>query len=170
MVMKTAQQTNLIAAHRQDISQCTAHANHAGVAATCLPFLAPAHKSRRVAHVWRVRALRCGRRITLQLSDTSQRNPKFAQILPSQMVPNLHSRFTPRPLVLLHGQHVHAGASPNRITRRWATDHKASGPTAAKSYTNPASRSCCRIHIRKLHPSRYIGSRFGGFFLLSDER
>ena len=44
-----------------------------------------------------------------------------------------------------------------------------SGPAAAKSYTNPVSRSCWRIHIRKLHPSRYIGSRFGGFFLLSAE-
>ena len=60
-------------------------------------------KARRFAHVWRVRALRCGRRATLQLSDTSQRGPKFAQILPNQMVPNLHSRFTQLSLALLHG-------------------------------------------------------------------
>ena len=48
-------------------------------------------KARRFAHVWRVHALRCGRRATLQLSDTSQRSPKFAQILPGQTVLNLPS-------------------------------------------------------------------------------
>jgi len=170
MVMKTAQQTNLIAAHRQGISQCTAHANHAGIAATCHPFIAPAHKSRCFAHIWRVRALRCGCRATLQLSDTSQRSPKFAQILPGQTVPNLHSRFTPLSFALLPGQsgyqRHHLVGSPDdgqQIT-------KASGSAAAKSYTNPVSRSRCRIHIRKLHPSRYIGSRSGGFFCLSHQR
>ena len=127
-------------------------------------------KARRFAHVWRVHALRCGRRATLQLSDTSQRSPQFAQILPSQLVPNLHSRFTPLSFVLLPGQsgyqrHLLAGSpddgQPITIASRLA---------AAKSYTTPVSRTCCRIHIRKLHPSRHIGSRFGGFFCLSHQR
>ena len=67
-------------------------------------------KARRFAHVWRIRALRCGRRATLQLSDTSQHSPKFAQILPDQTVPNLHSRFTLLSFALLPGQSGHTSA------------------------------------------------------------
>ena len=67
-------------------------------------------KARRFAHVWRVHALHCGRRATLQLSDTSQRSPKFAQILPSQLVPNLHSRFAPLPLPFYTDSMWHTGS------------------------------------------------------------
>ena len=129
-------------------------------------------KARRFAHVWRVHALRCGRRATLQLSNTSQRSPKFAQISPGQTVLNLPSITIspmPHPAQRWDSRAI-SHASSDAIRAKTIIPSSGSGcisrSAAAKSYTNPARDHTTWIHISNSH----IGSRFGGFFCLSHKR
>ena len=107
-------------------------------------------------------------------APTKRCKPPWPQICPNPAKPNgskpswpVHTT-SPHPsarIAWAHQRHLLAvspdDGQPITIASRLA---------AAKSYTNPVSRSRCRIHIRKLHPSRYIGSRFGDFFCLSHQR
>ena len=112
------------------------------------------------------RALRWVCRGTVQPDSTRPRSPKSAQILPSQMVPNLLFRFcvgflqpiTSRCLCIPAPSPPGSPDDGQQIT-------KASGPATAKSYTNPAVRSRCQDTPSQPRLSRYIGSCFSSFFV-----
>ena len=109
---------------QQAAARAQRHTNRTGISETCHSFVAPAHKSRRVAHVWLVLALcRTYEEQPLQASqaNVAPNSPKSCQakwfqtfIAGSRHFPSpfcTDSLGTPAP-------------SPSRITRRWAAEHK----------------------------------------------
>ena len=162
-------QTSCIAVHHQSISQRVAsyQLRRAPPHTTCSSRLpTSASVLRTFGSSWRFAVL-------TRNSPTGQHAPTWPQIRlnpakpngskPSEPILRRLSSTVAQPTCVRSA--IPAGSLP--------TEHRIKGnpePVAAKSYTNPVSRSCCRIHIRKPHPLRYIGSRSGGFFCLSHQR
>ena len=132
-------QTSSSETQQQAAARAQRHTNRTGISATCHSFVAPAHKSRRVAHVW----------LVLALCRTYEEQP--LQASQANVAPN-----SPKSCQAKWFQTFQAGFAPVFISRpqalcahlRYCPSTNPARPNAAVDGSH-SIRPCCREKLHK---------------------